>query len=162
MDGGEEGRDGCGRSVSEKESRSERGRKEVPRTNERRWRSRRRVEERGGRTGKGRESSGVRGGRGEKWSGPREAAAAGSGAADGAAKTAETGKRKRQSSERFVEGGGAGGNRWRGWSGSGSGSGGEGGGRHALEHGPGLVDGGLAAAAGGAGGPKQGRLRSQR
>lgn len=45
---------------------------------------------------------------GEKWSGPREAAA-GSGAADGAANTAEAGKRKRQSSERFMEGKGGGG-----------------------------------------------------
>lgn len=47
LDGGEEGGDCCGSSVSDRESRSERGRKEVAPTNERsRW-SRRRVEERG-------------------------------------------------------------------------------------------------------------------
>lgn len=73
----------------------------------------------------------MRGGRGEKWRGPREeAAAAGSGSADGAAKTAQTGKTKRQSSERFMDGRGrASGarqgrsrvNRWRGWQGNQSG-----------------------------------------
>lgn len=49
----------------------------------------------------------MRGGRGEKWRGPREeeAAAARSGSADGAAKTAPTGKTERQSSERFMDGG---------------------------------------------------------
>jgi hypothetical protein len=51
LDGGEEGGDGWGRIVSERESRSERGRKEVAPTKERRRRSRGRVEERGGRIG---------------------------------------------------------------------------------------------------------------
>lgn len=40
LEGGEEGGDVWGRSVSSRESRSERGRKEVPRTNERRQRFR--------------------------------------------------------------------------------------------------------------------------
>lgn len=104
LEGGEEG-EGWGRSVSERESRSERGRKEVDRTKARRRRPRPRVEAGGGEMGYGRESSVVRGGTGEKWRGPREA---GSGATDGAANTAETGKRERQSSERFMEGKGGG------------------------------------------------------
>jgi hypothetical protein len=56
----------------------------------------------GGGKGKGRERSGDGGGRGEKRRGPREASG---GARDGGLKTEETGKRKRQSSERSIDGG---------------------------------------------------------
>ncbi len=47
------------------------------------------------------------GGSGEKRRGPYDAAAAEDVARDGGAKTEETGKRKRQSSERFIAGGAA-------------------------------------------------------
>lgn len=48
------------------------------------------------------------GGSGEKRRGPYDAAAAEDVARDGGAKTEETGKRKRQSSERFIAGGAGG------------------------------------------------------
>lgn len=55
---------------------------------------------RGGGKGKGRERSGVGGGRGVKKRGPWDASG---GARDGGLNTEETGKRKRQSSEKFME-----------------------------------------------------------
>lgn len=105
LEGAGNGVDGAARRYSERESRSEEGRKEVESTKERRaWRRPLVVEAsvRGEGKGKGRESSGVRDGAGEKRRGPREAAA--DGAKDGGAKTEETGKTKRQSSDRFMEG----------------------------------------------------------
>uniref|UniRef100_A0A0E0CXR8 Uncharacterized protein n=1 Tax=Oryza meridionalis TaxID=40149 RepID=A0A0E0CXR8_9ORYZ len=108
LEGAGKGGDGAVSSAPERGSRSAKGRKEVERTKwRRRWRRPRR-EGCGGWKGEGRARSVACGGSGEKRRGPYDAAAAEDVARDGGAKTEETGKRKRQSSERFIAGGAGG------------------------------------------------------